>query len=127
MESYLKEQYDVFENEHYLTQESEIVEYFTDNGSDFLDCGQGYYQDEAEIICKVSDKFYKVNIKASVVGQKQDVGDRLYWVDEIRSVTYEEIEKPKPKEKMVVTYHLELTKEQKRALESFMRQNYINY
>ncbi|ATF13518.1 hypothetical protein A616_16500 [Brevibacillus brevis X23] len=127
MEAYLEEQYDVFEDENYLTQESDIVQYFTDSGREFFDCGQGYYQDEAELICKVSDKFYKVKIEASIVGEKRDVGDKLYFVDEIKSVTYEEIEKPEPKEKVSVTYQLELTEQQKSALENFMRQHYIEY
>ncbi|MFC8686055.1 hypothetical protein [Brevibacillus porteri] len=127
MEAYLKEQYDVIEDENYLTQESDIIEYFTDNGRDFFDCGQGYYQDEAELICKVGDKFYNVKIEASIVGEKRDVGDKLYFVDDIKSVAYEEIEKPKPREKVSVTYQLELTEEQKSTLENFMERSYIKF
>lgn len=127
MEKYLKEQYDVFEDENYLTQESEIVDYFKDCGSDFLDCGQGYYEKEASIICKISDKYYLVEISAEIMGAKQDVGDKLYWVDYISNVTYTEIDKPMPKELFAVAYNLNITKDQKSNLEHFMKENYIEF
>lgn len=127
MEKYLKEEYNVIEDERFLTSESEIEDYFKDVGTDYLDCGQGYYQDEAEVICKVLDKFYKVKIKASIDSAKQDYGDRLYWIDKITSVIYEEIEKPQPKKRVSVTYNLNINEEQKTALEYFMKQNYIEF
>lgn len=99
MEKYLTEEYNVFEDKEYLTSEDEIEDYFKDNGSNWLDCGQGYYEDKTDLICKVGNKFYIVDISAEVIGEKQDVGDKLYFVDYISSVEYEEIEKPKPKEK----------------------------
>jgi hypothetical protein len=126
MEKYLKEEYNVYESE-YLTKEEEIEEYFENNGSDFFECGQGFYQDEAEFICKVGDKFYNVEIRAEVLSEKQNVGDRLYWVDNITSVEYEEIPKPQPKERINVTYTLELTRDQKIALEHFFKKNNIDY
>jgi hypothetical protein len=127
LETYLKEQYNVFEDEKYLTSESEIMDYFKDCGSDYLDCGQGYYEDEANVICKISDKFYSVKIKAEIMGAKQDVGDKLYWVDYISMVTYEEIDKPAPKNKVNVTYNLSITEDQKRYLEYTMKENYIEF
>jgi hypothetical protein len=127
MEQYLKEQYNVFEDEKWLTNEDEIVGYFKDCGSDFLDCGQGYYDDNTSIICKISEKFYKVKIEAEIMSAKQDVGDRLYWVEDIKDVTYEEIEKPKPKDKISVTYNLSITEDQKRSLEHFMKEYYIEF
>jgi hypothetical protein len=68
----------------------------------------------------VEEKFYSVTIHADITSAKQDVGDRLYWVDEISSVTYEEIDKPLPKEKTLVNYSLMLTEEQKRSLEHYI-------
>lgn len=127
MEQYLIEQYGVFEDSKYLTEESEIVDYFKDCGSDFLECGQGYFQDEAEIICKIGDKFYTVIINAEVGSAKQDVGDRLYWIDDIANVEFEEIEKPLPKDEVEVTYKLTLTEDQKRNLERFMKGKYIDF
>ncbi|MGR6760294.1 hypothetical protein [Paenibacillus polymyxa] len=122
MEQYLIDEYGVIEDEVYLTKENDIVEHFKDIGRDYLDCGQGYYEDEASLICKVADKFYSVNIHADIVSAKQDVGDRLYWVDEISSVTYEEIDKPLPKEKTLVNYALMLTEDQKRSLEHIINE-----
>lgn len=126
MEKYLIEQYDVLED-RYLTSEIGIVDYFRDCGTDYMDCGQGYYSDEANVICKISDRFYNVKIKADIASAKQDVGDRLYWVDYISSVTYEEIGKPQPKDTMEMAYHLIITADQKRVLESFMRENHIEF
>jgi hypothetical protein len=121
MEKYLKDEYNVFEDEKYLTKEEEIEDYFKDCGAEFMDCGQGYSQDEVTLICKITDKFYKVELKAELGSAKQDVGDRLYWIDEITSVNYEEIPKPEPKEKFVCKYSLVLTKEQQYALEEYMK------
>lgn len=127
MEKYLIEQYDVIEDKNYLTSEDDIKDYFDDNGRDFLECGQGFYQDEAEAICKVGDKFYEVTIEAEIASAKQDVGDRLYWVDNISNVTYKEIDKPEPLSKEKVQYNLMLTSQQKYALERFMKENYIEF
>lgn len=127
MEKYLKDEYNVFEDERYLTKEEDIEDYFKDCGQEWLECGQGYAQDEAEILCKIGDKFYKVEIKAELGSSKQEYGDRLYWIDEISSVEYKEISKPEPKEKYVCKYSLVLTEDQKRALENYMEQLHIEF
>lgn len=127
MEKYLKEEYDVFEDKRWLTDESEIEDYFHDNGYDLFDCGQGYYEDSVTFLIKIKDKFYSVTVNAEVVGHWQDRGDKLYQVERIESVVYKEIPKPLPKERTDVTYNLSLTEAQKRRLESFMSDNYIQY
>lgn len=127
MEKYLKDEYNVFEDEKYLTKDEDIEDYFKDCGQEWLECGQGYAQDETEILCKIGDKFYKVEIKAELGSSKQEYGDRLYWIDEISSVDYEEISKPEPKEKYVCKYSLVLTEDQKRALENYMEQLHIEF
>lgn len=127
MEKYLIEQYDVFEDTKYLTKEDEIVNYFMDSGSDYFDCGQGYFQDEADLICKIGDKFYNVTIYAEIASAKQDVGDRLYWIDDISDVRYREIDKPLPEDKVDVVYNLLVTEEQKNDLEEYMKDNNIDF
>lgn len=127
MEKYLIEQYDVFEDEKYLTSEKEIIDYFKDVGRDYFDCGQGYYQDEVDLICKIGNKFYSVTIQAEIMSAKQDVGDRLYWVDYITDVTYKEIDKPQPKSKQQIQYNMTLTVDQKTKLEAFMKENNIEF
>ncbi|WP_311078115.1 hypothetical protein [Paenibacillus polymyxa] len=122
MEQYLIDDYGVIEDEIYLTKESDIVDHFKDIGRDYLDCGQGYYEDEASLICKVADRFYCVTIHADISSAKQDIGDRLCWVDEISSVKYEEIDKPLPKEKTLENYSLMLTEDQKRSIEHFINE-----
>lgn len=126
MEQYLIEQYDVYESK-YLTSEDDIIEYFEDIGIDYLDCGQGYFQDEADLIAKVGDKFYSVSIYAEIGSAKQDRGDRLYWVEDITEVSYEEIPKPLPKVKEEIRYFVEVTGEQREGLERYMREQYISF
>lgn len=96
MEDYLKIDYNVIEFDD-LTSEDDIVPYFEDIGHELLDCGQGYYQDETVEVVKIGNKFFEVTIIAEVYGEKQDRGDRLYYVDHIKSVTYKEVPKPLPK------------------------------
>lgn len=127
MEKYLIDQYGVIEDENWLTHEDEIVEYFKDCGDEYLDCGQGYSQDEAELICKIGDKFYEVCITAEIMSAKQDRGDRLYWVDYISNVTYEEIPKPQPKPKKNFAYSVHVTHEQHDALNRFLKTNNIEH
>lgn len=71
-----------------LNDESEIVEYFKDCGHEYFECGQGIYQDEAELVIQIKDSYYTVTLSAIVLGNKQDRGDRLYYVDEITDVVY---------------------------------------
>ena len=127
MEQYLINDYDVFEDIKWLTDESQIENYFTDNYDDLFDCGQGYYQDEANLICKIKDKFYGVTVKADIGSQRQDRGDDIYFVDYINSVEYEEIDKPLPKDREIVTYTISLTKSEKVSLENFMNENSLKY
>lgn len=80
-----------------LTTPNDIVGYFNDEGYDLLDCGQGYYTEEAKIKVFIDGKSYEVTIKGEIDSAKQDRGDRLYWIESIESVTYEEIPTPEPK------------------------------
>ena len=127
MEKYLIEEYNVFEDKNYLKNKNQIEDYFKDNGNDWFECGQGFCQDTAELICKIEDKFYRVNIQADIGSSKQEYGDRLYRVDCISKVEYKEINKPQPKEKISITYNLKLTKNKKNLLENFMKENNINF
>lgn len=89
---------ELVEDEKYLKDESEIVEYFTDDGRKFFDCGQGYSQDHAEVVAKIKDRYFFVEIDAEVWGAKQDIGDKLYWVEEITNVSYKEVSYEEVKE-----------------------------
>lgn len=102
----LKEQYNIFEDKYYLKTENDIIPVFSDIGHDYLDCGQGYYTDTTDIIAYIAGKFYKVTINAEITSAKQDCGDRLYWVDDIKSVTYVEIPKPEPKSEELHTFYI---------------------
>ena len=102
----LKEQYNIFEDKKYLKSENDIIPVFSDIGPDYLDCGQGYYTDTTDIIAYVAGKFYKVTIYAEIMSAKQDRGERLYWVDDIKSVIYAEIPKPEPKSEELFTFYI---------------------
>lgn len=97
LEGYLIKQYNVHEDKNYLQDASDIEQYFKDDGYDYFDCGQGYSQSEADVIVHIANKFYLVTMKAEIGSQKQDRGDRLYFVENIVKVEYEEIDKPERK------------------------------
>jgi len=82
---------EIIEDKKYLSKEDDIIPYFKDIGSEHLECGQGYYEDEAYLYTKVQDKYYLVEIHAEIGSAKQDIGDRLYWVESINDVKYKEI------------------------------------
>ena len=125
MEQYLKDQYNVYEDLKWLKDETQIVETFKDIGADYLDCGIGYSQEAAEVICHISGKFYKVLIEAEITSSKQDRGDRLYWVDYITNVTYEEIDKPKRKDDNLIVMRIEAYKKQ--AVTNLLNSEGINF
>lgn len=125
-EPYLKKEYDVYENKNYLKSPLQIVEYFKDRGADHFDCGQGYSQEEADILVKIGDKFYEVHMEAEIEGAKQDRGDRLYWVEKISSVTYKEVPKPLPKAREDKVYNLkQLSAEDIKAIDELLSQRGI--
>ena len=105
MEQYLKDQYNVREIS-YLESEEYIVSYFMEDPHDYFDCGQGYYEEEVEVIVKIKDKFYSVKITAEIGSSKQDRGDRLYFVEGAESVEYKQIEKPVDKNADKIKYLL---------------------
>ena len=127
MEEYLIKDYGVIEDLDYLTKEEDIEDYFTDEGYNMFECGQGYYNDEITVICKIEDKFYNVTVKAGIGSERQDRGDRLYFVDYIDSVSYEEIEKPKPKNRDSISIKINVTKAELNKLEDFMEESQIEY
>lgn len=127
MEQYLIDQYGVIEDENYLKCEDDIKYYVRDMTDELFECGQGYYNDEAEVIMKIGDKFYHVTVYAEIMSSKQDRGDRLYWVDSIGGVSYREIDKPEPRVILTRRYEVEVTEPSKRFLENFMSTNNIKF
>lgn len=127
MEKYLIEQYDVIEDKKWLKDVSDIKDYFEDTARDHMECGQGYYQDEADFICKIGDKFYEVVVFAEIGSAKQDVGDRLYWIESIDRVTYREIAKPKPKPTETIVYVLNITAAQEAGIDDYLESENITF
>ena len=122
MESYLIEDYGVIEDPEWLKCVDQIKDYFSDDYGEYFECGQGYYEDKATVITKIGKKFFRVILHAEIEGSKQDRGDRLYWVESLEKVEYEEIDKPTPKEKVEYTFTLELTKEQKDKVDKYLKE-----
>lgn len=98
-----------------LTEDG-IVDYYKDCGSEYFDCGEGYYQSDATIYIELdSGKIYEVNMEANCEGNKTDYGDRIYFVDEITSVNFKEVD-----ELWVVTQQLkQLDYEKNEVAEKF--------
>jgi hypothetical protein len=125
-EQYLKDDYDVYECAG-MQSHLEIPGYFKDCGQQFFDCGQGYYEEEADVLVKIGNKFYEVHIEAETDSQRMDVGDRVYWIDKITDVTYEEVEKPKPLLVKEYSYDFNLTLEEKERLEALLEKHNFKY
>ena len=124
LEEYLVEQYQVIMDKTYLKHTSQIPDYFHDCYQDMFDCGQGYAQNEANAIVFINDKFYSVEIIAEIGSQKQDRGERLYWVENLESIEFEEIEKPKKKPSTIYKYNfnVELLAEDKIVLDKIIEE-----
>jgi len=75
----------------YVTSVEDIQDFFNDDAPDYFECGQGYYQDEANVVVKIDDKFYNVHMIAEIGSEKQDRGDRLYFVESVESVQITEM------------------------------------
>lgn len=121
-EEYLIKDYGMIYDATFLKTKDDIREYFEDMGYDLLDCGQGYYENEAGVKVMTQDgKYYDVLIKAEIESAKQDRGDRLYWVGSIKDVFYIEIDKPKEKEKELYTFAWVMTKGQRDIVNDFVK------
>jgi len=51
-----------------------------------------YYADASDTI-KIGDKYYEVTVEFEMIGAWQDVGDKLYTIDEVTDVSYVEVSK----------------------------------
>ena len=99
IDEYLVRDYSVIQDIKHLKCVEQITPYFEEIGYDHLDCGQGYYTEDADFIIKIGFKYYNVHIDAEITSSKQDRGDRLYWVEEISNVKYHEVDKPIKRER----------------------------
>lgn len=71
-----------------FSSEKEAREFYEDEYHEFFDCGQGYFQNEAIVECFIENCFFKVTLLAEIWSSKQDIGDRLYWVENLDSITF---------------------------------------
>jgi len=118
----IKEDYDIFEDS-YLTNVSQIEEYFTDNFRDFFD--EYTYQDEAIILAKIDKKYVEVIIKAEC---RKILGDccGFYQIDDITSITWEYVSLGL-KERKWYNYECELTEDQQVNLEKYLTNHKIDF
>ena len=107
----------------YLKSHLQIEDYFKENGREYFDCGQGYYDDTVDLYVKIGNKYYDVTIEAEIGSAKQEYGDRLYWVDDIKSVTYGETTKYPKRLVNSYDYNLSLTDSQKEQLDNYLKVN----
>lgn len=94
---------------------TEAKNHYKDEGNEMFDCGQGFYQDESVSYCFIQDVFFKVNLTAHIVSSKQEVGERLYWVDSLKDIKIEpanfqdfKVLKQKEKEELIAKKKEEL-------------------
>lgn len=65
---------------------TEAKEYYNDEGFYFFECGQGFFQDEVTTNCFIQNSFFKVTLLANIESAKQNVGERLYWVGNLKEI-----------------------------------------
>jgi len=120
MEEYLPIDYGVIEDPEWLKCPEKFKDYPWDD--DYFECGQGYFTDTELVIVKIGKKFYEVTITAEIMSSKQDRGDRLYWVEDINTVDYKEIDKPLPKENITFTYTFTMNKDRKSVFDKYLNE-----
>jgi len=119
-EKYLVDDYNLHEFAD-LKHESQIPDWFKNDFNDEFDCGQGYYEDKAVLFVKIGAKFYHVTLTAEIGSAKQNVGDRLYWVEGIKKVEYVEVEKPAPKNQYTYIFSMNLSGADFTQVEHFLK------
>lgn len=125
MEQYLVDEYGCIEFED-LKHETQIDDYFTGSRdfNDWFECGADTYNDTSEQLLKIGNKFYALTLSAETCSTKNIEGCyRFYWVEHVESVSYKEIDKPKPKDYQVHQYSFSLNKDQKAVLDAFIKAN----
>lgn len=127
-EQYLVDQYEVYECSE-LQSHLQIIDHFKQTDShDFFECGQGYSTDHVQKLVKIGKDFYNVNIHAEISSAKQDRGDRLYWVEKISNVTYQQIPKPLPLPTIHNVISLnDMTPKQWNDIQTFLKHNNIKW
>lgn len=125
-EQYLIDDYGLHEFKD-LKHESQIPDWFKSDFNDEFKCGQGFCEDTAVLFVKIGAKFYYVTLTAEICSQRQDRGERLYWVERIQKVEYEETDKPEPKTKHSYTFNMNLSKETLAQIENFLKENEISF
>lgn len=126
IDQYLIDDYDVYQSK-YLKCEEQIEEYFKSNGKDFLEADQDGAESETTLIVKIGKKYYEVDIEAEIGRECCDNCADVYFIDEISKVTWKEIDKPLPKDKIKFTYSFELNKDHKNFLDNFLRENNFKF
>lgn len=109
MDKYLETEFGFRDLDGWLKSPDEIKDTFMDMGIsyEYFDCGQGYYQDEALVKAYLLGKCYEIKLHADIESSKQDRGDRLYWVECIKHVSFREVDKPAPRERGGYTLEIE--------------------
>ena len=77
----------------YIKEESDIVASFKEDGYELFEQNTTHYSDSESCIIKLKNKeqYYKVTVNVTMVGSWQDVGDKLYTIESIDSVIFEEV------------------------------------
>lgn len=90
-----------------LTSKEDIIAHFEDVGRSFLKCGQGEYEEETSLVCKIGEDFFTVYLSAEIASSRQDIGDRLYFVDYISDVKFDKWSKERIEREFGETRKLE--------------------
>ncbi len=127
IDKYLETDYNVIQCGTYLKCADMISDYFRDDADEYFEDDDGDVSDEAEVLVKIAQKYYKVSLTAELGSQKQDRGDRTYWVECVRSVSYEEIPKPKQISRNTVAFNCKIGYAEIQMIMGFLDSKGIDY
>lgn len=96
----LQEQHNIFSSLNFLATEDDIIPYIEEIAIDYFDCGQGFFEDIRNFIVYIhnDNQYYSVTVTADIMSAKQDRGDRLYWADGIKDISFTKIDEPRLKD-----------------------------
>lgn len=82
--------YPVYEDERWLVSVEDIEEVASDIRHDYMSADSEGYDNFAEVLFKIGDKYYLVSMEAEVESTWTDYGD-VYHIGHLESCTYKEV------------------------------------
>ena len=83
---------ELYNKEVEIDNVEDIEGYFKDCGRELFEGDPYGYETEAYTVVKIEDKYYGVTVEVTMVGERQDYGDKIYHVESIDNIIYKELD-----------------------------------